>query len=596
MSNFFKILLGSCLGTLLALGALIFIGFGALAGLASSGQEAPEVKANSVLKLDLDMVPELTNNVASQNSFGNFSLQAEDILGVHDIIRTIERAKGDDDIKGIYMSQGMQAGGFTNLRLIREAIEDFKTSGKFVVSYAPFYEQTAYYLATAGDEVYLGPLGVVDFRGLGAQNAYFKKLMDEVGVKAEIFYAGKFKSATEPFRRTDMSPEAKQQIRDYLGDMNTYLIDDIAAARGLSSDEVRALANNLAGWKGETAVTSGLIDGIKRVTEVDTRLHELVGLEADQKLNTISIAKYFAARMSKLKGRGNKQVAVLIAEGTIVDGESENGGIGDKKYVEELERLTQDDDVKAVVLRINSGGGSASSSENIWYAAEQLKAAGKPFVVSMGSVAASGGYYIAAGADSIFAEPSTITGSIGVFTIFPIIEEMMEEKIGITFDTVNIMEHANSFSPFHNLGEEEKAVLTSRTEAIYATFLQRVAEGRKLPMETVKEIAQGRVYSGQRALEIGLVDRLAGLDEAIAAAAGLANLDTEDISVGHYPRIKPPLEQLLEDLLGEDAAKSFGTAMVREQLGEKNYEHFRIIRDMTRAQGPQAMMPLVISF
>lgn len=596
MSNFFKILFGSCLGTLLALGALIFIGFGAIAGLASAGQEAPEVKANSILKLDLDMVPELTNNVASQSTLDGFSLQPEEILGVHDLIRTIERAKGDDDIKGIYLSQGMQAGGFTKLRLIREAIEDFKTSGKFVVSYAPFYDQTAYYLATASDEIYVGPLGVVDFRGLGAQNAYYKKLMDKAGVRMEIFYAGKFKSATEPFRRTDMSPEAKEQIRQYLGDMNTFLINDVATARNLSPALVRERVNNLTGWKGEEAVAGGLIDGIKRVTEVDARLHELVGFEASQELNTISVAKYFAARMSKLKGRGNKQVAVLIAEGSIVDGKSENGGIGDKKYVEELQRLTEDDDVKAVVLRVNSGGGSASSSENIWYAAEKLKAAGKPFIVSMGSVAASGGYYIAAGADSIFAEPSTITGSIGVFSMFPIIQEMMEEKIGITFDTVNMTKHANAFSPFHDLGDAEKEVMTRRTEAIYATFLERVAEGRKLPLATVQEIAQGRVYSGQRALELGLVDRLAGLDEAIAAAAKLANLDTEDISVGHYPRIKPPLEQLLEDLLGEDAAKGFGTALVREQLGEKNYEHFKLIRDLTRAQGPQAMMPLVISF
>lgn len=595
MSNFLKILFGSCLGTLLALGALAFIGISAIAGIASAGDQKPKVETNSILKLDLTQVPELTDNVATAG-FTSFELNTGPILGVHDVVRAIEKAKGDDDVKGIYMNSMVQGGGLTKLTQIREALIDFKTSGKFVLTYAPVLDQTAYYLATAGDEIYLGPLGVVDFRGLGAEVMFYKKMMDKVGVDVDVFYAGKYKSATEPFRRTNMSPENKEQVREFLTDISDLMLANIAAGRNLSIADVRSKMNNLEGWKGEEAVSGGLIDGIKTRTEVDARLHELVGFDADEKLKTIELSKYFSARLKKMKARGDNEVAVLIAEGTIVDGKSENGGIGDKKYVAELERLTEDDDVKAVVLRVNSGGGSASSSENIWYAAEQLKAAGKPFVVSMGAVAASGGYYIAAGADSIFAEPMTVTGSIGVFTIFPQDKGLMEDKLGLTIDTVNIGKHANGFSPFRPLAAEETAVLKMRTEAIYSTFLDRVATGRNLPLATVKEIAQGRVYAAERALELGLVDRLAGLDEAIAAASTLAYLDKDEVSVGHYPRIKPPLEQLIEDLLGEDAAKGFSTAIAKDQLGPENYRLFKTMKEVTQSQGAQARMPVVVKF
>jgi protease-4 len=595
MSNFFKILFGSCLGTLLAIGAMFFIGISVIAGLASAGEQKPSVENNSILKLDLTQVPELTGNVDAGGGLSGLDFDMDEVVGLHDVIRTIERAKTDDNIKGIYLNSGMQGGGFTKLRMIREALADFRESGKFVMSYAPFYEQSAYYLSTAADEVYVGPLGVIDFRGIGGEIMFYKGMMEKIGVDVEVFYAGQFKSATEPFRRKSMSDQSREQTREYLGDMFTYMVDDIAEARGLSSADIRSRANTMAGWKGEEAVSSGLIDGIKRRSEVDARLRELIGFDADEKLKTISHQKYFAARMRKLRGRGNSEVAVLIAEGSIIDGKGANGSIGDTKYVKEIERLTEDDDVKAVVLRVNSGGGSASSSENIWYAAEQLKAAGKPFVVSMGSVAASGGYYIAAGADSIFAEPSTITGSIGVFTMFPKDDGLMD-KMGLAIDTVNTAKHANGFSPFRPLAEEERVILQQRTKAIYATFLDRVADGRNLPLETVKEIAQGRVYAGNRALELGLVDRLAGLDEAIASAARMADLDADDISVGHYPKIKPPLEQLIEDLLGEDVAKGFGNAMLKDQLGTENYEYFQVMREMTQSQGVQARMPVKINF
>ena len=596
MSNFFKVFFGSCLGVIFGLGVLFFLVFAGFASLASAGEQKPEVKANSILELDLTTVPELTNNVEPTGGFGEFELDPDDVLGVHDIVRAIERAAEDDDIKGIYLNSSFAGGGITKIRMIREALAGFREEGKFVLSYAPFYDQSAYYLATAGSEIYMGPLGAVDMRGLGAERMFYKKMLDKVGVRMDVYWAGDFKSATEPFRRTDMSEESKLQTRQYLTAIWDQMVDDIAMGRSIAPETVRRYADDMAGWKDEEAVTNKLIDGIRRRSEVDARLHELVGFDDDKKLVKISTVDYFAARLRKLKGRGD-EVAVLFAEGGIVDGEGDVGGIGDKKYVDEIEKLTNDDDVKAVVLRVNSGGGSASASENIWYAAEELKAAGKPFVVSMGGVAASGGYYIAAGADSIFAEPSVVTGSIGVFMMFPIVEELFNEKLGITTDTVNISRNANAFSPFRDLGEEEQAVLKRRTDMIYQTFLERVAEGRDMSVEEVRKIAGGRVYAGERALEIGLVDRLAGLDEAIASAARLADLEEEDYSIGHYPRIKPPLERLLEELLGSDAmGGNLAETALRKQMGEEAYRQFMLFKETTEMRAPQARMTEYVTF
>jgi protease-4 len=594
MPKFLKILLGSCLGTILGLGLLFFIGFLIIVGAASSGDEKPSVAANSILELDMGTIPELTNNVQPSGGF-SFELEMDDVLGIHDVIRAIKKAKTDDNIKGIYLNSMAAPGGISKLRLLRSALVDFREDGKFVTSYASNYDQTAYFLATAGDEIYMGPQGILDMRGLGAERMFYKGAMDKMGVKMDIFWAGDFKSATEPYRRTNMSEQSKLQTRQYLSAMWKYMSEDIATARGITPEQVTAYANNMSGWDEGRAKELGLVDGVWRQTEMEAHLRELVGFEEGDKLEKIGVAEYFSARLNKLKGRGD-EVAVLFAEGGIINGEGVEGNIGDNKYVDELERLANDDDVKAVVLRVNSGGGSASASENIWYAAEQLKAAGKPFVVSMGAVAASGGYYIAAGADSIYAEPTTITGSIGVFMMFPILKELTEDKMGLTTDTVNITRNANAFSPFRGLGEEEKALLKRRSEAIYDIFLERVSEGRGIPLEDVKKLAGGRVYAGDRALEIGLVDRLAGLDEAIAGAAALADLTEDEYSVGEYPRIGSQLERLLKQLLGEDAVGNLAESTIREQLGNENYQHLQVLKAATEMREPQARLTETVKF
>ncbi len=592
MPNFLKILLGSCLGTLLALVVLVLIGSAIVGGLAASGQEKPEVSQNSILTIDLDGLPELSGNVAQTDLLT--SLKGQEKMGLHDVIRTIERAAEDDDIKGIYLSREPSGVPFTTLRSLREAIRGFKESGKFVVAYSPYYSQSAYYLGSVADEVYLGPLGVVDFRGLGAEIPFLKNALDKMGIRFDIFYAGDYKSATEPLRRTSISPENREQTKEFLNDLFSVMVDDIATTRNISSGALRAAAGNMTGWRDQEAVAAGLIDGIRHRTEVDELMHDKVGFEYDDKLNMIELSDYYAARLERLKG-GDNEVAVLIAEGSIVDGNGDLGSIGDRKYVNEIEKLTEDDDVKAVVLRVNSGGGSASSSENIWYAVEQLKAAGKPVVVSMGDYAASGGYYISAAADSVFAEPTTITGSIGVFLTFPIVRELMEDKIGINFDTVNTTAASNAFSPFREMGEPERQLLNQRTQSIYNTFLGRVADGRNLPIERVREIAGGRVYSGTRALELGLVDRLGGLEDAIASAAGLAGMD-DDYSVAQYPAIKPVWETIMEDILGESDDNRVMNKVLQDQLGAETYRRFEMMRELTKAQTPQARLPLVVTF
>ncbi len=593
MPNFVKLLLGSCLGTLLALVVIALIGFSIIGGLAASAEEKPQVTANSILTFDLQGLPELTGNTAASNPFEVFGDDSPP--GLHDVVRAVRHAAEDDDIKGIFLNDGVTGVPFTSLRTLREAIAEFRAAGKFVVSYSPYYDQSAYYLGSVADEVYVGPLGVVDFRGLGADIPFLKNALDQAGIKFEIFYAGDYKSATEPLRRTEISPENREQTKEFLEDLFGVMLVDLSATRNVDPARLRQAAANMTGWRDQEAVDAGLIDGILRRSEVDRILHDKIGVDQDEKLNTIDISRYFAARMERLDGGDDDQVAVLIAEGGIVDGAGDLGNIGDKKYVNEIEKLADDDKVKAVVLRVNSGGGSASSSENIWYAIEQLKETGKPVVVSMGDYAASGGYYIAAGADSIYAEPTTITGSIGVFLTFPIVRELMEDKIGVSFDTVNTARNANAFSPFREMGEEEKQLLTARTQGIYATFLDRVATGRNLPIERVREIAGGRVYSGERALEIGLIDRFGGLDAAVASAARLAGLD-DDYAVGHYPRLKPQWERFLEELMGADDDNQVVNKVVKSQLGAENYEHFELLRDLSQAREPQARLPLVVTF
>ncbi len=588
MSNFLKFIFASCLGTILALGALILI-FGAIGSSIGRKADKVTVKSNSVLKLTLsDPIPEKTNNMAPSGAFDLSSL-GDSPLGLHDMLDAIEVAKDDDDIKGIYMELSNNfSAGMATMSALREGLEDFKESGKFVVSYGNYYTQGAYYMASVADKMYLNPVGAVIAPGFAAQIPFFKKMIDEWGIKAQVYYAGKFKSATEPFRRTEMSPENRLQTSEYLNEGFDIFIEDMAESRGKSAAEMKDIISEYRARNAQDAVTYGLIDDLKYKDQVLDDLKDKLGLEEDDKIEGISLKKYHKAAKKKTDFSIKDRIAVVYAEGGIVDGEGETGNIGGDRYGKMIRKIREDDKIKAIVLRVNSGGGSALASEVILRELKRAKEEGKNVVVSMGDVAASGGYYIACEGDKIFAEPNTITGSIGVFGLLPSVEEMMEKEIGITFDTVKTGRFATTGTPFFDLSPAEGQIIQQSVDEVYTTFKQRVADGRNMTVEAVDEIAQGRVWTGKKASTIGLVDELGGLEDAIAAAAELADL--ENYRVKEYPQTKEPLQQFLDQIMGKESTK----ARIKAEIGEDFYKYYEYAKEIKNMSGPQARMPFMI--
>ena len=589
MSQFFKFLFASCLGTALALLLLAFIGFSMLAGLAGKTTEGKKVavKANSVLDLDFKtLIPEKTNNVPMDP----FNLGQQSVLGLTDMVAAIRHAKDDPDIKGIYINATYIMAGKATSATLRAALEDFKSSGKFIVSYANYYTQGAYYLASVSDSILLNPVGAVDFRGYSSMIAFYKGLLDKLDVQMKIFYAGKFKSATEPFRLDKMSDENRLQVREYLAALYGIFISDVAASRKIPEDELRRIADRFDGRSAETALQARLIDRIAYEDEAFSLIKKKIGLEDKDKLNRISIEDYFENRAKKFDFSTKDKIAVVYAEGTIRDGDrGEPGDIYDGQYVSILRGIRKDDAVKAVVLRINSPGGSVLASENILREVQLCRKAGKPVVVSMGDLAASGGYYIACQADSIFAEPGTITGSIGVFGMIPILQKTMKDNLGITYDTVRTGKYSAFGTPFYDFSPEESAIIQTRIESIYEDFLKKVAEGRHKTRDQVHEIAQGRVWPGVKARQIGLVDDIGGLDRAIAAAAKLSGV--EKYRTSEFPRTKTGFEQLIDQLTHQkDKDDNIKAALIRSELGDL-YPAYKTLRDIRRNQGIQARLP-----
>ncbi|MDX1913179.1 MAG: signal peptide peptidase SppA [Saprospiraceae bacterium] len=589
MNQFFKFLFASCLGTALALVLLFFLGIGLVSSLAGSAsqQEKVKIRPNSVLELKFtNPIPEKTNNLPMDP----FAIEQDDVLGLTDMVAAIERAKTDPDIKGIYINATYLNAGKATSSVLRNALADFKTSGKFVVSYANYYTQNAYYIASVSDSILLNPVGMVDFRGLASTIMFYKGMLDKLDIEMKIFYAGKFKSATEPFRLDKMSDENRMQVREYLSGLYEVFIRDIAAGRNISENDLRRLADQYVGREAKTALENRLVDRIAYEDEAFDLMKNKIGLDKKEKLYRVSVEDYAAAKGKKTNFSVKDKIAVVYAEGTIADGaEGDPGDVYDGKYVKILRKLRQDDNVKAIVLRVNSPGGSVLASENILREIQLCRQAGKPVVVSMGDVAASGGYYIACQADSIFAEPNTITGSIGVFGIVPNLQKTMKENLGITMDTVRTGRYSAFGTPFIQFSPEEEQMIQASIDQIYEDFLQKVATGRHMTRDQVHEIAQGRVWTGTRALEIGLVDGLGGLDRAMASAAKLANLDK--YRTVEYPRTSKGFEQFVEQLTKKDnddeGVKGW---VVRRELGEM-YPVYKTLRDFRKNQGVQARLP-----
>ncbi len=589
MGQFFKFLLASCLGIFIAFFLMLSIGGLVITQIARQADQPKEIKPNTVLHLTFDdPIPEQTNNL----ELDPFDFRKKKILGLQEMLNTLERAKKDDNIKGIFLEvDGLASGGLVTSAVLRDALLDFREGGKFIIAYSKYYSQGAYYLASSADQLMVNPLGMIDFRGFAAQVPFFKDLLDKVGIDMQVYYAGKFKGASEPYRLNKMSKENRMQIREYLDDIYENFILDISKSRNLSEERLRELAADYVGMNPEASVEAGLADKVAHRSDALEELRNRLGLDEGEKVPMASMEEYNRANPGKKDYGIKNKIAVIYAEGTIVDGDGAPGSIGDDKYAKYIQQIRRDDKIKAIVLRVNSPGGSAMASESIWKELNLARADGKQIVVSMGDYAASGGYYISAMADSIFAEPNTLTGSIGVVLAIPDASELLDEKAGIHFDSVKTGPYATGITPFYPLSPGASRILQKRTDDMYETFLSRVAEGRRMSRDSVHAIAQGRVWTGEKALEIGLVDKIGGLDRAIASAAAMAELD--EYRLTEYPRVKDPIQQLIEQWFGEEDVRA--KAVLKSELGEY-YPYLRFVQELKDSKGFQARLPVWIPF
>jgi protease IV len=566
MGTFFKAFFAS----LLALVIFSFICFFLLVGLISglTSKEKVKVENKSVLVLDL------SQNFYEQkdNDALNEITSDENTPGLYDAIRMIKHAKTDKNISGIYITGDGNANGFAGSNELRLAVQDFKTSKKFVLAHADLLTQGSYFISAVADKVYINPAGMMDWSGFNADLAFLKGTLDKLEIQPQIFYAGKFKSATEPFRTDKMTPENKLQTAAWLNDLYNYFLVKASEVRKIDTATLHALANNASIQTPQDALQHKLVDGLKYDDEVKDEIKSRLKIGKYDKLNFISLAKY--ADAANYKTSGKDKIAVIYAEGDIVDGEGTDDNIGGNKFRKLIRKVRLDKSIKAIVLRINSGGGSALASENIWRELSLAKK-DKPVVVSFGDVAASGGYYIAAGADSIFASPNTITGSIGVFALIPNMQNFFKNKLGITFDGVKTAEHAGAGAIFKPLSEQEKKYFQNSVDRIYAQFKQRVAEGRKKSLVYVDSIAQGRVWSGEDALQLGLIDKIGNLQSAIDCAARMAK--TSDYRLREYPESGSWLDRLLNKSTSPNDAET----KIKEQVGEEN---FKVYKELIRVQ------------
>lgn len=579
MKSFFKSLLASILGCFIALAIMSVIGLIIITAMAFSAEETYVVKNKTILSLNLE--GQIADRGTPENPFAEILGFGDDsTLGLDDILYAIDRAEENEKIEGIYIKAGMFASSSAALKEIRERLIKFKESGKFIVAYGDTYLQGGYYLSTVADKVIANPRGGVMWSGMSSSPMFYKGLLEKLGVEMQIFKVGTFKSAVEPFILDKMSEPNRQQVQSYINDLWKTVREEVSASRNISAEELNQLADSMLMLrKPELLVEKGLVDTLMFETDVNNYLKELVNSEKSDKLRLASIKNI--ASLPKADKKGSKDIiAILYTEGEITSGKGDNG-ITDGKTVKELQKLADNDKVKAVVLRINSPGGSAYASEQIWKAVTDLKEK-KPIVVSMGGVAASGGYYMACNASKIIAQPNTITGSIGIFGMFPN-GEGLAKKVGLTFDNVKTNKFADFGEITRPMREEEKAILQAYIEEGYDLFLTRCSEGRGIPKDSLDLIAQGRVWTGNQALEIGLVDALGGMEVAIKEAADLAGL--ESYSTADYPRKKDFFQTLMDSKKEEMAVQ-----LMKEYLGSE-YKTFQMIKSIKEQDCIQARLP-----
>jgi len=582
--------LGNVLATIVGLfvfSIIAFFGIIIIGAIAGSSDETVTVKNNSVIELDLSKV---SLDYAGKTNYKDFNYFEAHHDGVTDILNAIEAAKKDKKIKGISILNNQSQLGLAQSKAVRDKLEDFKKSGKFVYAYANFYTQGEYYLNSVADQVYLNPMGEVDFKGLSSEIIYMKELQEKSGVKFEVIRHGKYKSAVEPFLAQEMSSENREQMTVLLNSVWSTIVEDIAKSRKLSVAQLNAIANSLGARTPELALANKLVDKIAYEDEYHDMIRAKLKLDKKEKYDIVSITDYAKTAASTVEDYTKTDIiAVIYAQGEIAGGEGDVNVIGEGSIKRSLQEAREDDDIKAIVLRVNSPGGSALTSELIWREIEITKKT-KPVVVSMGNYAASGGYYIAANADRIFAEPNTITGSIGVFGMLPNMNQL-GKNIGINAEQVKTHENASGYSVFEPIDENFKGFVLESIEKTYATFLKRVADGRKMKTEEVDAIAQGRVWTGVDAQKLGLVDEIGGLDDAIKYAAKLGK--TDSYRTENFPEYEKSFEDLLANFTGMAMFKT-KEQLLKEQLGEEGFQMLEQIKRVKSRKGIQAMMPYEI--
>ena len=573
-------------GILIFTVAMGIIGVISILGMVASTDATPKVNDNSVLVLDLNGVMQ----ERSEDDFYGFLTGGEmSSLGLDDLTEAVEKAKADDNVKGIYIEAGMFApDGPASVQALRDKLVDFKKSGKWIVAYGDQYTQSAYWLCSVADKVIVNPEGMVDWHGLCTETMYFKDLMAKFGVKMQIAKVGKFKSAVEPFFADKMSDANREQISVYLNGIWGNVVKDVAQSRKLDAKTLNAYADSLVTFaSADELLKMKLVDQVAYYDEVRADIKKPLDLDEGDNISQVSV-KQMCAQPNKNKA--DDRIAVYYAYGDIVSdtqgGMSEGASICSANMVPDLEALMNDDDVKAVVLRVNSPGGSAYASEQIWRAVTRLKAK-KPVVVSMGTYAASGGYYISCAANYIYAEPTTLTGSIGIFGMFPDVSGLLTDKLGLKFDQVKTNKYSNFGTSSRPFTEEEMTYLTNMVDRGYKTFTKRVSDGRKIPVERVYEIAEGRVWLGQDALKIKLVDGIGGIDQAVAKAAELAKV--KEYRTRAYPAKADMIESLLNRASSEGG--NYLDGKLRATLGEY-YAPFMFLKQLDRQDAIQARMPV----
>ncbi len=585
MKSFLKYTLASLLALVLFVVVSTIISLVSLAGMMATDGMTASVKENTVLRINLGgVLGEQSQDMPFASLLGG---KQESVPGLQTLTEAIKRAKANKKVKGIYLENAVLSGTPATVQELREALVEFKKSGKFIIAYSDNYSQSGYYISSVADKIMLNPEGMIDWHGLASELMFFKDALAKVGVKMQVFKVGTFKSAVEPFTSTEMSEANREQVTSYLNGIWQQMLADVSTSRNISIDKLNTMADEYVGLHPASyTVDANLADTLTYMDGVKAYLKGKMGLDEDKSLTFISPQEMATAEVPEYKEEED-EIAIYYAVGDIV--QSANGmssgnspQIVGEKVIDDLRALREDDDVKAVVLRVNSGGGSAYASEQIWREVELLKAE-KPVVVSMGGMAASGGYYISSGANKIFAEPTTLTGSIGIFGMIPEASELVTQKIGVKFDVVKTNALSDMGSMSRPMNEEEGALMQAMVERGYETFTGRVAMGRKMPIEKVKEIAEGRVWTGKQAKDLGLVDQLGNLEAAIKAAAKLAKV--EKYNTTNYPAPQPWFQTLLND-----KKSGYLDAEMRNMLGEY-YTTFSLIRNIRLQDRLQMRLP-----